>query len=294
MKVVAVRQINGCDVAFARGGWFNADEMAAAYGKEISAWMSRPSMKDRLAAVARRSSVAGGKVVTRSRQRLHPGVWLHPCLADTLGAWLGVEAADWLEVAVDQVKRHGDQFLKRSALDRYYLLECFLHDTESGLLVWRVDRPPSHFPSPTTYVKWRDQNAGAVAGWPEKPGYLMVSLDGVRLWQHHVVLAMNGIEIPDGMEVDHINGNPSDNRLENLRVVDRSTNRRNSRMHSNNTSGANGIAVCSGKRPYMAVGGANGVRAYIGNYATLREAMRARKEWERKVGGFTERHGTKD
>lgn len=38
--------------------------------------------------------------------------------------------------------------------------------------------------------------------------------------------AFNG-EIPEGMEIDHINTNRSDNRLENLRLVSSSENKRN-------------------------------------------------------------------
>lgn len=45
---------------------------------------------------------------------------------------------------------------------------------------------------------------------------------------------------PDG-EIDHINRDPSDNRLENLRVCTRSENNRNRRTYSTNTSGHKGV-----------------------------------------------------
>lgn len=291
MKVVTAKRFNDRNVAFAREGWFNGTEMAAACGEEIAEWVGRPGMQDRFKAMARRYRVAGGKVVSRSRKRTHSGVWLHPCLVDTLGAWLGDDAAKFLEEAVESVKRDGDRLLTRSLLDREYLLKCLAYDPESGLLVWRADRPPAHFPSPAAYIAWRDQKAGSIAGWPTRLGYLKLSLDGAQLWQHHVVLAMHGIEVPDGMEVDHLNGNPADNRLENLRVVDRATNMRNTKMRSNNTSGVNGVMVYRRSKPFMAMGTADGKKVFLGNFATIEQAAAARKAWERKIGGFTERHG---
>ena len=50
--------------------------------------------------------------------------------------------------------------------------------------------------------------------------------DGVKktIRMHRYVLQLKGIEIPDGFDVDHINRNRLDNRIENLRVVSRSQN----------------------------------------------------------------------
>ncbi len=49
--------------------------------------------------------------------------------------------------------------------------------------------------------------------------------------------------IPEGMEIDHINRNRRDNRLENLRLVSRSQNNFNKGKYRNNTSGYKGVTL---------------------------------------------------
>lgn len=50
------------------------------------------------------------------------------------------------------------------------------------------------------------------------------------------------LNAPAGVDVDHINGDPSDNRRANLRVATRSQNRVNTGLQSNNTSGYKGVS----------------------------------------------------
>lgn len=59
-------------------------------------------------------------------------------------------------------------------------------------------------------------------------GYVYVSLNGNNILAHRLIWeAFNG-EIPEGMEIDHINTIRSDNRLENLRLTTIKENRNNS------------------------------------------------------------------
>lgn len=68
--------------------------------------------------------------------------------------------------------------------------------------------------------------AGYVRIWV--PGHPMAHKDGYAL-EHRYVLHEAGVEIPDGLCVHHVNGDPKDNRLENLAVVTASEHRR---LHS--------------------------------------------------------------
>ena len=62
-------------------------------------------------------------------------------------------------------------------------------------------------------------------------GYLQVGING-KNYRVHRLIAETFIPNPEGLrEIDHINRNPSDNRVENLRWADRSQNTRNTRAN---------------------------------------------------------------
>ena len=69
---------------------------------------------------------------------------------------------------------------------------------------------------------------------------------GKKRWflRHRVIWYYFNGEIPEGMEIDHINGMPSDNRLENLRVVTHKDN-----MNNENTVEKLRIANTGEKNP---------------------------------------------
>ena len=71
------------------------------------------------------------------------------------------------------------------------------------------------------------------AGSQNKLGYMVSSLGGKQNLLHRVVLEIIlGRKLKKDECVDHINGNKSDNRLSNLRIVDCKTNSRANRIKS--------------------------------------------------------------
>src|SRR5690606_354932 len=67
-------------------------------------------------------------------------------------------------------------------------------------------------------------------------------------YAHRIVWALyHGKDIPSGMDIDHINGDGRDNRIENLRVVPRVLNLRNQKKSRRNKTGVPG--VCRSNRP---------------------------------------------
>ena len=63
-------------------------------------------------------------------------------------------------------------------------------------------------------------------------GYCQVWFNGIRILYHVIIWILStGKDIPQGMEIDHINGNKIDNRIENLRIVTRRGNQQNRKTH---------------------------------------------------------------
>lgn len=76
--------------------------------------------------------------------------------------------------------------------------------------------------------------------------------------------------------VDHINGNPRDNRRENLRVVTYAENNRNSSLRGHNKSGYKGVFLAKTKKKYeAAINLGNGRSEYLGRFDTKEEAAMA-------------------
>ena len=82
------------------------------------------------------------------------------------------------------------------------------------------------------------------------------------------------IDPPLGMEVDHININPLDNRKDNLRVVTRLENSQNLRLarSDNKSSGLRGVSWNARRRKWMAYLTVKGKRRYLGYFIDLGEA----------------------
>lgn len=292
MKILFVDEFEGKDIAFGRGGWFNATQSAGRFGRDARKWLLSPGVDAYLDRLAQKQGVKKIALVQKSRQRDHGGYWMHPVIAPLFGRWLDEGFADWLESRVENAQEYGEGIRKALRLNADYLSECLQYEPTTGLLVWREDRPASHFMTANKYQRWHDDFAGKIAGYAVATGYLCVYLDGIDLKQHHVVLAMHGTRVAEGMEVDHLNGVRSDNRMENLRVVPHAINMKNKVMSSQNTSGVNGVRYVGGRKPWAATGTHSGHHEYIGSFNDISEAKAARLAWQEEVGGFTKRHGT--
>lgn len=164
------------------------------------------------------------------------------------------------------------------------------YDPETGALTWRERGPEffrGHKPKSIS-VTWNKRHAGNQAGSISVIGYVALSLVGQQFHAHRIIWKMMHGE--DAEEVDHINGDRSDNRLANLRSVPKSENAKNKRKSKRNSSGCTGVAWSKNAGKWIAEIQCSGVREYLGCFDRLEDAKAARKLAEMRLG-FHENHG---
>ena len=91
------------------------------------------------------------------------------------------------------------------------------------------------------------------------------------IYMHREVLRLHGIEIPDGYQTDHINGNKLDNRIENLRVATVTQNHANSKPRGG-TSRYKGVSWNKEKGKWMAYINHNGKRIFLAYFTDETDA----------------------
>ena len=158
------------------------------------------------------------------------------------------------------------------------LNELFEYDSLTGDFFWKRKRTPM-----SRVV------VGSAAGYINVKGYFLVEISGKGYYVHRLIWMMVTGELPE-YEIDHINGNPKDNRLINLRSVSRQENQQNKKMYATNTSGA--VGVCWDKREskWLVRIGVNNQSAHIGYFEDWFEAVCARKSAEHKYN-YHKNHG---
>lgn len=124
------------------------------------------------------------------------------------------------------------------------------------------------------------QRAGTIAGSQKRSGYRDVRFVG-RVWkEHRLVFLWHFGWLPD--VVDHVDGNKSNNRIENLRACSKSQNGMNRHSHSSATGRRN---VYKKKSGFQVAVGVAGKRLYIGTYASIEAADAAAHEARRQHFG---------
>lgn len=113
--------------------------------------------------------------------------------------------------------------------------------------------------------------AGDVAGCLDANGYRVIKVGGKKYYAHRLAWFLTHGVWPSH-QIDHINGNPSDNRLRNLRIATQSENNRNCGANKKNTTGYKGVTFHKRDGRYQSQIRINGDRIYLGYFLTAEEA----------------------
>lgn len=150
-----------------------------------------------------------------------------------------------------------------------HLRNLLKYDPETGIMTWRIA---------SGRVK-----AGTQITCTDSRGYVVVRVDGALQRVHRLAwLYVHGIS---PSVIDHVNGNPGDNRIINLRECSIRQNTMNRSIQSNNTSGHVGVCFCKRRRKFRATITEDGKQISLGYFDTAVEASIAYKSRAKQVFG---------
>lgn len=157
--------------------------------------------------------------------------------------------------------------------------ELLEYEPLTGILRWRE----------RSDVAFNRQYAGKIAGSIESKGYRQIVIFGRPYMAHRLAWLIRYGRWPVD-QLDHVNGNPDDNRLANLREVSGSENLRNQTRYKSNRSGMTGVSYCRTSNKWRAYINVEGKPKNLGFFVLQSDAITARKVANLKYG-YHPNHG---
>lgn len=175
------------------------------------------------------------------------------------------------------------------------LKELIDYDPVSGGMTWRTRDAKffklGRFSREANAARWNTVRSGtSVFGGPCRDGYVRGHILGSPYLLHRVKWAMHYGAWPTGI-IDHIDGNPENNDIKNLRASSIPANARNMRKPKSNTSGIVGVRFHKRAQKWNAQITVNGRAIHLGTFDTASAAAEARKAADATYG-FSVRHGS--
>ena len=172
------------------------------------------------------------------------------------------------------------------------LRQLLRYESETGKLFWNP-RPRRMFcdghVGESAHKRWNIRYAGKPALDCLRRGIRHGSILGRSLTAHRVAWAVHYGSWPQH-EIDHINGDPSDNRIENLRDVTHGENLKNMGVRRDNSSGHTGVTFMKKPSLWVAQASVNGRNTFLGAFKNIEDAISARDKANKDLG-FHENHG---
>ena len=152
----------------------------------------------------------------------------------------------------------GDLFIDKELRPIPGFPQYMLSDGGMTIVSFKRKRP--------TELKWTTQTSGYC--------HVTISSKTKRktLRRHQAVWIWFNGYIPDGMLIDHVDGDNSKDGIENLRLASPTGNSMNRKKQSNNATGYIGVSWCGHRNLFAAQAHINGKQTNLGRFKTAEEA----------------------
>ena len=155
-----------------------------------------------------------------------------------------------------------------------YLNQLF--EYRDGVLYWKVK------PSKKVLI-------GDKAGNKREDGYCLTMTAGKRYLNHRLIFLMHHGCLPQF--IDHIDGNPSNNKIENLRAAKSTQNQHNRKLGKDNISSLKNVGWHAKRKKWEVKVRVNNKRKHIGYFEDLELAALVAQEARNKYHGEFANHG---
>lgn len=165
---------------------------------------------------------------------------------------------------------------RQTPLTQSRVKEVLIYNPATGDFIWKSARR---------------RFVGKVAGKMTRCGHRQIKVDGRHYHAHRLAwLYMMGAFPP--LTIDHIDGDPDNNRFENLRLATPSQNQMNVRRRVDNWSGKRGVSFNRKTNRWVAYIQVDKRHRHLGGFETFAQALTARLNAEREFYGEFNRTGT--
>jgi hypothetical protein len=148
-------------------------------------------------------------------------------------------------------------------------------DYKDGVLYWKVQLSNGY-------------KIGNPVGSKNSKNYLVTSLKNKAFLVHRLIFAWHYGHFPK--QIDHIDGNPLNNNIENLRICDYSENNWNSKIRKDNLSGIKNVYWQKSTKKWAVALRKNKKYIYLGCFKDLELAELVATEARNKYHGKFARH----
>ena len=150
-----------------------------------------------------------------------------------------------------------------------------LFEYRDGFLFWKIARP---------HVK-----VGQKAGQMGDRGYWRITINNRMYRSHRIIFLFHYGYLPT--EIDHIDGDKQNNKIENLRPASRSQNLFNKGLSNKNTSGAKNVSWVKARNKWEVQMYVNKKKTFVGRFDDLEMAKAAAVAFRTKHHGEFANHG---